>query len=82
MVQKKFLKQYARNWSGKKQMPQSAATCENNCCKLDKAFKSGLSKFFKGCLSQNLLSPLLNTLSQIMLQKLNKCKANKAARSV
>ena len=27
----------------------------------DKVFKSGLSKFFKGCLPQNLLSPLLNT---------------------
>ena len=37
-------------------MAQSTATCENNCCKLDKAFKSGLSKFFKGFLSQNLLS--------------------------
>ena len=29
----------------------------------DKVFKSELSKFFKGCLPQNLLSPLLNTLS-------------------
>ena len=35
--------------------------------KWDKIFKSGLSKFFKGCLPQNLLSPLLNTLSQIHL---------------
>ena len=46
--------------------------------KWDKAFKSGLSKFcgrqhlknlsastFKGCLPQNVLSPLLNTLSQM-----------------
>ena len=32
----------------------------------DKVFKSGLSKFFKGCLPQNLLSPLLNTLSDII----------------
>ena len=30
-----------------------------------KVFKSGLSNFFKGCLPQNLLSPLLNILSQI-----------------
>ena len=30
-----------------------------------KVFKSGLSKFFKGCLPQNLLSPLLNTLSRM-----------------
>ena len=36
--------------------------------KWDKVFKSGLSKFFKGCLSQNILSPLLNTLSQISQQ--------------
>ena len=28
-------------------------------------FKSGLLKFFKGCLPQNLLSPLLNTLSNM-----------------
>ena len=28
-------------------------------------FKSVLSKFFKGYLPQNLLSPLLNTLSQL-----------------
>ena len=28
---------------------------------LGQVFKSGLSKFFKGCLPQNLLSPLLNT---------------------
>ena len=32
----------------------------------DKVFKSGLSKFFKGCLPQKLLSPLLNTLSHIL----------------
>ena len=32
----------------------------------DKVFKSGLSKFFKGCLPQNLLIPLLNTLSDII----------------
>ena len=31
----------------------------------DKVSKSGLSKFFKGCLPQNLLSPLLNTLSHL-----------------
>ena len=30
--------------------------------------KSGLSKFFKDCLPQNLLIPLLNTLSQIKLK--------------
>ena len=33
--------------------------------KWDKVVKSGLSKFFKGSLPQNLLSPLLNTLSQM-----------------
>ena len=32
----------------------------------DKVLKSRLSKFFKGCLPQNLLSPLLNTLSLII----------------
>ena len=32
-------------------------------CKFDKVFKSGLSKYFKGCLPQNLLSPFLNSLS-------------------
>ena len=32
-----------------------------------KVFKSGLSTFFKGCLSQNLLSQLLNTLSHMRL---------------
>ena len=31
----------------------------------DKIFKSGVSKFFKGCLPQYLLSPLLNTLSHL-----------------
>ena len=31
----------------------------------DKVFKSVLSNFFKGYLPQNLLSPLLNTLSQL-----------------
>ena len=30
-----------------------------------KVFKSGISKFFKGYLPQNLLSPVLNTLSHI-----------------
>ena len=35
----------------------------------DKVFKSGLSKFFKGCLPQNLLSPLLNTLSQNLTEQ-------------
>ena len=29
------------------------------------SIQTGLGKFFKGCLHQNLLSPLLNTLSQI-----------------
>ena len=33
--------------------------------KWDKVFKSGLSKFFKDCLPQNLLTLLLNALSQI-----------------
>ena len=32
---------------------------------LNKVFKSGLSKFFKGCLPQDLLSPFLNTLSHL-----------------
>ena len=36
----------------------------------DKVFKNGLSKFFKGCLPQNLLSPLLHTLSQILGSKI------------
>ena len=37
-----------------------------NCMtKWDKVFKSRISKFFKGCLPQNLLSPLSNTLFQI-----------------
>ena len=31
----------------------------------DKVFTSGLSKFSKGCLPHNLLSPLLNTLSHM-----------------
>ena len=35
--------------------------------KRDKVFKSGLSKFFKGCLPQNFLSPLLNTLFQMLM---------------
>ena len=35
--------------------------------KWDKVFKSGLSKFFKGCLPQNFLSPLLNTLFQMLM---------------
>ena len=33
----------------------------------DKVFKSELSKFFKSCLPQNLLCPLLNTLSHLEL---------------
>ena len=33
----------------------------------DKVFKSGLSKFFKDCLPQNLHSPLLNNLSHLWL---------------
>ena len=35
-------------------------------CKFNKVFKSGLSKFFKGYLLQNLLSPFLNSLSQMI----------------
>ena len=35
--------------------------------KWDKVFKSGLSKFFKGCFPQNLFSPPLNNLSHILL---------------
>ena len=34
-----------------------------------KVFKSGQSKFFKGCLPQNLLGPLLNTLSHLVLTR-------------
>ena len=45
--------------------PFSAARQEY--IKWDKVFKSGLSEFFKGCIPQNLHSPLLNTLSQIIL---------------
>ena len=37
----------------------------------DKVFKSGLCKFFKGCLPQNLLSPLLNTLSHLFKMQEN-----------
>ena len=40
--------------------------------KWDKVFKSGLSKFFKARLPQNLLSPLLNTLSQIQANSIIK----------
>ena len=40
----------------------------------DKVFKSVLSKFFKGCLPQNLLSPLFNTLSD------RSCKCEKMLR--
>ena len=36
--------------------------------KWDKVCKGRLSKFFKGFLPQNLLSPLLNTLSQILFE--------------
>ena len=39
-------------------------------CKIfiwDKVFKSGLNKFVKDCLLQNLLSPLLNSFSHIFL---------------
>ena len=39
----------------------------------DKVFKSGLSKFFKGCLPQNLLSPLLNTFSVCATAQLIVC---------
>ena len=34
-----------------------------------KVFKSGQSKFFKGCFPQNLLGPLLNTLSHLVLTR-------------
>ena len=40
---------------------------------LDKVFKSGLCKFFKGCLPQDLLSPLSNTLSQSVMVFLIHC---------
>ena len=33
--------------------------------KSDKVFKRGLTKFFKGCSPQNLLSQFLNTFSQM-----------------
>ena len=34
----------------------------------DKVFKSGLSKFFKGCLPQNLLSLFLNSLFHLFFR--------------
>ena len=34
-------------------------------CSWDKVFKSELSKFFKGCLPQNLHNPIFNTLFHI-----------------
>ena len=48
----------------------------------DKVIKNGLSKFFKGCLLQNLLSPLLNTFFHLCTQdavykfpsKMTKCR--------
>ena len=48
----------------------------------DKVIKSGLSKFFKGCLLQNLLRPLLNTFFHLCTQdavykfpsKMTKCR--------
>ena len=43
----------------------------------DKVFKSGLSKFFKGCLPQNLLSSLLNTLSDILNVYPDLCQISK-----
>ena len=43
----------------------------------NKVFKSRLSTFFKGCLPQNLRSPLLNTLSQLFCSfKGNKSQKN------
>ena len=36
--------------------------------KWDKVFKIGLNEVFEGCLLQNLLSPLLNTLSHLCLE--------------
>ena len=44
---------------------------------MDKVFKNGLSKFFKDCLPQNLLSPLLNTLSHILLNEIKNKVAKK-----
>ena len=40
-------------------------------CYLDKVLKSGLSKFLKACLPQNLLSPILDTLSHLNLISCN-----------
>ena len=43
----------------------------------DKVFKSELSKFFKGYLPQNLLSPFLNTLFHMQcFEKINICSEN------
>ena len=42
----------------------------------DKVFKSGLSKFFKGCLRQNLRSPLFNTLSYMYISPHQNKKAS------
>ena len=44
---------------------------------MDKVFKNGLSKFFKYCLPQNLLSPLLNTLPHILLNEIQNKVAKK-----
>ena len=41
-----------------------------------KVFKRGLSLFFKGCLPQNSLSPLLNTLSLKVGMELPTCEGN------
>ena len=41
--------------------------CNFNVFRWSKVFKSGLGKFFKGYLPQNLLSPLLNSLSHMFL---------------
>ena len=38
----------------------------------DKVIKSGVSKFFKGCLPPNLLSPLLNTVSHTKVNYLKR----------
>ena len=44
---------------------------------MDKVFKNGLSKFFKDCLPQNVLSPLMNTLSHILLNEIKNKVAKK-----
>ena len=43
----------------------------------DKVFKRGLSEFIKGCLPQNLVIPLLNTLSHIFFMAKRNFKSHK-----